>query len=73
MKQKAALTLIHEHNSAGQHRVVAVASDSTNSTGDWVDERNLAKHLDVYANADANNGLPMGIFKVREVPHQVLA
>jgi len=72
-KPKLSLTYLHEHNASGQHRIVAVANDSTNSVGNWVDERNLARHLDLFANTDANNGLPMGIFKVREISAQVLA
>ena len=72
MKQKLSLTLIHETNNTGQHRIVAIATDGTNSNGDWQDVRKLASHLDTFANSDADNGLPLGIFKVREVFHQVL-
>lgn len=72
MKPKFSVTLIHEHN-AGQHRIVAMASDGTNSASEWQELRNLCHHLDVVANADPDNGLPIGIFRVREVPHQVLA
>lgn len=67
------LTLIHELTSDGQHRVVAVADDGTNSVGEWVDTRTLAAHLDVFANAGGVSQLPAGIFKVKEVKHQVLA
>ena len=67
------LTLLHEFNSKGQHRVVAVADDGTNSAGDWAEPHNFAHHLDVHANADPANGLPAGVFKTREVSHQVLA
>lgn len=67
------LTFIHEHSDTGQHRIVAVADDGTNSAGEWVDVRRLAQHLDLYASADPSNGLPPGIFKAREVAHQVLA
>lgn len=67
------LTLIHEMTSDGRHRIVAVADDGTNSASEWVDTRQLAQHLDVYANAGGVDGLPAGIFKVREVNHQVLA
>lgn len=67
------LTLIHEMTADGQHRIVAVSDDGTNSTGEWVDTRQLATHLDVYANAGGVAVLPAGIFKVREVAHQVLA
>ena len=67
------LTLIHEMTADGRHRIVAVADDGTNSTGEWVDTRSLATHLDVYANAGGVPELPPGIFKVREVSYQVLA
>lgn len=67
------LTLIHEMTSDGRHRIVAVADDGTNSASEWVDTRSIAQHLDVYANAGAVPELPAGIFKVKEVAHQVLA
>ena len=67
------LTLIHEFNAKGQHRIVAVADDGTNSTGEWVSTTDFAHHLDLHANADPVNGLPAGIFKTREASHQVLA
>ena len=67
------LTLIHEITPEGRHRIVAVADDGTNSAGEWVDTRQLATHLDVFANAGGISELPPGIFKVREVKHQVLA
>ena len=66
------LTLIHEMTAAGQHRIVAVADDGTNSAGEWVETRQLAQHLDVLANADSTLPLPPGIFKVKEVPYQAL-
>lgn len=67
------LTLIHEMTADGQHRIVAVADDGTNSAGEWVDTRSLAQHLDVLANAGGIKELPAGIFKTREVSYQVLA
>ena len=67
------MTLIHEMTADGRHRIVAVAEDGTNSAGEWVDTRSLATHLDVYANAGGVAELPAGVFKVKEVPHQVLA
>lgn len=67
------LTLVHEMNSKGQHRIVAICDDGTNSAGEWVDTHELAQHLDVFANADFSNLLPPGIFKVREVSYQSLA
>ena len=71
-KQKFSLTLIHETNVLEQHRIVAIASDGTNSFGDWAEKHKLATHLDTLANSDPDNGLPLGIFKTRDVPHQVL-
>lgn len=67
------MTLIHEYNDKGQHRIVAVADDGTNSHGDWAETHQIAQHLDLYACADPESGLPAGIFKTREVNHQVLA
>ena len=64
---------IHEHNDAGQHRIVAVEADGTNTAGEWVDVRKLATHHDLCASADPAYGLPAGVFKTKEVPHQVLA
>lgn len=72
MKTKSFLTLIHEVNSLGEHRIVAVANDGTNGAGEWAPAHKLAFHLDVIANADPDNGLPLGIFKTKEVAHQVL-
>lgn len=66
------LTLLHEQNSAGQHRIVAVADDGTNKAGEWAPIAELATLLDCYANADPASPLPPGIFTVREKPHQVL-
>lgn len=68
------MTLIHELTAAGQHRIVQVNDDGTNKTGDWVETRELAE-LDKYlANASAeHNGLPPGIFTVRECAYQSLA
>lgn len=68
----SSITLIHEVNKLGEHRIVAVSSDGTNSAGEWAAAHNLATHLDVLANADPDSGLPLGIFKVKEVAHQVL-
>jgi hypothetical protein len=67
------LTLIHEMTADGRHRIVAVADDGTNSASEWVDTRQLAQHLDVYANAGGVDVAPTGIFKIKEVAHQVLA
>ena len=67
------MILIHEMTADGRHRIVAVAEDGTNSAGEWVDTRSLATHLDVYANAGGVVELPAGVFKVKEVAHQVLA
>ena len=67
------MILVHEMTADGRHRIVAVSEDGTNSVGDWVDTRSLAVHLDVFANAGGISELPAGVFKVKEVAHQVLA
>lgn len=67
------LILVHEMTEDGKHRIVAVADDGTNSASEWVDVRQIAQHLDVYANAGGVKELPAGVFKVKEVAHQVLA
>jgi len=67
------LTAIHEFNSKGQHRIVTICDDGTNSAGEWVAPTDLAHHLDLHACADPSFGLPAGIFKVKELAHQVLA
>ena len=72
MKQKSNITLIHEVNGLGEHRIVAICSDGTNSAGEWAVAHKLASHLDVLANADPDSGLPLGVFKIKEVAHQVL-
>ena len=66
------LTLVHELTADAQHRIVAIADDGTNSVGEWAPVQKLAHHLDLHANADPSNGLPSGIFKSKEVKHQVL-
>ena len=70
--RKPFLTLIHEHNAEGQHRIVIVAADGTNKPGEWVEARRLATNLHLFACADPSLGLPAGIFTCSEKPHQVL-
>ena len=67
------ITLMHEIQENGQHRIVAVAEDGTNSVGKWAPAHELAQHLGLFGNTDYGNGLPPGIFQVKERPHQVLA
>lgn len=67
------LTLIHEHNATGQHRIIVMAEDGTNSSGPWAEAHQLAHHLDLHASADPSFGLPPGIFRTKELAHQVLA
>ena len=72
MSQKFSLTVLHELNPQGQHRIVTVGNDGTNSAGEWFAVTELATHLDLWASADPSKGLPE-VFKVREVAHQVLS
>ena len=68
------MTLIHEVNKEGQHRIVCVKDDGTNEVGEWAEGRDLAGLNDWRANTTPGiDGLPAGIFKAKEVPYQVLA
>ena len=66
------MTLIHEHNPQGQHRIVLVKEDGTNEAGEWAETRVLATKGKWFANADVGTPLPPGIFTVREASYQVL-
>lgn len=68
-----ALTLVHELSSEGKHRIVAIADDGTNSTGEWFEVRDLAWHLDCFAVADPCQGFTQGIYSFKLKNHQVLA
>ena len=65
------MTLIHEVRE-GQHRIVSVQEDGTNTTGEWVEQREVAK-LDKWYVIYGEHTLPQGVFTVKVVPHQVLA
>ena len=69
---KSSLTIIHELNNLGQHRIVTVASNGTNSAGEWVSTVELALHLNLFASADPSKGLPE-VFTCREPAYQVLS
>lgn len=68
------MTLIHEVNPEGQHRIVRVNDNGTNDAGDWAEGRDLARLEKWLANATPGiDGLPAGIFTVKGVDYQVLA
>jgi hypothetical protein len=71
-QQKFSVTILHELNAAGQHRLVGVGSDGTNNPSEWVPQSQLLEHLGLWACADPSLGLPP-VFSVREREHQVLA
>lgn len=71
-KAKFSVTVLHELNSCGQHRIVTVGSDGTNSTGEWFSTNELASHLNLWASADPSKGLPE-VFIVRDKAYQVLS
>lgn len=72
-KSVSKLTIVHEYNSHGEHRLVALHSDGTSKTGDWVPVSDLAVLLNLYANGDPSNGLPPGVFRTMDVNHQTIA
>lgn len=67
------VAILHEMEPTGRHRIVVIRDDGTNSVGDWFPNSEVAHHEGLFANANPDNGLPAGVFTVREVPHQVLA
>lgn len=67
------LTAVHEFNEHQQHRIVLMADDGTNQTSSWFHLSEIAHLRDIYACASAEHPIPIGIFKVREQAHQVLA
>lgn len=69
---KFSVTVLHELNNCGQHRIVTVGSDGTNSTSEWFSTNELATHLNLWASADPTKGLPE-VFTVRDHAYQVLS
>lgn len=67
------MTLIHEVNARGQHRIVIVNDDKEVNAGEWSEAVDLAVNGKFFGNSDPGNGLPPGIFQVKEFTHQVLA
>ena len=64
---------VHERQEY-RHRIVILHADGTNDTGEWYLISETAWHkLGFYANSNSASVFPPGIFKVREVAHQVLA
>ena len=72
-KSKCPPQLIHELSPSGRHRIVEVR-DGDNLAGEWAAHDQLAQHPNgALACADPGQPLPQGIFRVRELPYQVLA
>ena len=72
-KSVSKLTIVHEFDNHGQHRLVALHSEGTSQTGDWYPVSDVATILNLYANGNPGNGLPAGVFRTIDHPHQVLA
>lgn len=72
MATKKPIIVIHEIRNEGDHRLVAVEAEGTNTTGEWVRSTQLATLGPWFGNNDPSNGLPPGVFTVREYAHQVL-
>ena len=67
------MTLIHEMNLQGQHRIHIVEEGKEVDAGEWAQGHELAEHKGYFANSDFSNHLPPGIFRVREHAYQVVA
>lgn len=72
LKRSGSKMIVHEHSGDGRHRIVTLSIDGTNEPGEWADARKLAQHGKLLANAEPDNGLPLGVFTVSEQSHQVL-
>lgn len=71
-KQKLLKQVIHER-AAGKHRIVIINGDSQ-QVGPWADNHQLAELNGFQANATMDyRGLPVGVFKIVNVMHQVLS
>lgn len=64
---------IHELNEHGQHRIAVLLSDGTNTSSPWAPVEQVICFYGIYANASPGSGLPPHLFRVKEVPCQVLA
>lgn len=73
MKQPPAKVIVHELRNEGDHRLVIIKPDGTNIASEWARTTALAQLLGFFGNNDPSNGLPPGVFTVREVAHQILA
>ena len=66
--------IVHEYNEKGQHRIVKISDDSTNEASPWADIHSLATLGKMLAHGGSvDQELPLGIFTVRDIPHQVLS
>lgn len=63
--------IIHESRDS-KHRIVKLNPNGTNDSSAWASVSELAILGPLLANADPENGLPIGIFTVRSVAAQVL-
>jgi len=65
--------LIHELNSAAQHRIIILNADGSSSESPWTPVADLIEHEGYFACASPAYPLPSGIFRVTATLHRVLA
>lgn len=72
MKSKTSKQVIHER-ALGKHRILII-DGPTQQTGPWADISQLAELGGYHACAELNyRGLPVGVFRIAHVQHQVLS
>ena len=71
--RKPSRHLIHEvDQTRRQHRIV-IMQGSVPLRGDWADLHQLAHFKGLTAAAGEFSGLPLGIFRAQQQPHEVLS
>lgn len=71
-KAPVSTTLIHERNGAAQHRIVHVRGGIPTASK-WFEHHQVAVYGNYRALYNGNEALPTGVFRVTEVPHEVLS
>ena len=75
MKKHKQPTLVHEVNTAGQHRIVLVRSTPSGivqEVGDWAEHHEVATYSRYFASKGFVLHLPRGIFTVGRCAHAML-
>jgi hypothetical protein len=64
-------SVVHERNKLDQHRIV-ILRNGIPSASSWFEHHEMAVHHAYRATLYGAHGLPVGIFKISAVAHEVL-